>query len=113
MKTLAAVMIFGLLALPGRVQAYECSTEVYKDAYPKMDALFRAGTLQKGTGGALSVMINEAAWGGLTFNQKQAFADRLVCSIAGVGKGLYSLDIQSNMTGKVIGAWKLGTLSVP
>lgn len=106
----SAPMAFLLSLWISQAAAYDCSPQTYALVYPQMDSLFHSGILQKGQG--ISVMVNEDFWRQMPFNEKQAFSDRLVCAIAGSGKGLSLLTFRSNMTGNPIGEWSFGTLKV-
>lgn len=75
-----------------------------------MDLAFKLGILRNDSGAG--VFISEAFWSQMSFSQKQAFADNLVCATAGVGRGLYRIRFRSDMTGKELGEWKTGILTV-
>jgi hypothetical protein len=101
-----------LIITGGQSTAYDCSEAKYQADHQRMDMAFKTGILRNDTGGD-SVFISEAYWRGLSFAQKNEFADALVCAVAGAGKGLRSMRFRSDMTGKLIGDWNMGTLTVP
>jgi hypothetical protein len=45
--------------------------------------------------------------------EKVDFAESLVCAWAGVDKGILVLNLRSDMTGHVIGEWRVNRLTVP
>jgi hypothetical protein len=83
-----------------------------------MVAATKAGNLkadpESGRDGiTLSVFVSEAFWGRMTFLEKLDFAESLICAWAGVGKSILVLHLRSEMTGQVIGEWRLNRLTVP
>jgi hypothetical protein len=62
---------------------------------------------------ALSAFVSEAAWVRMTFAEKVDFTESLVCAWAGVDKGILVLNLRSDMTGHVIGEWRVNRLTVP
>jgi len=107
---IAAALFCGPL---DRAEAYDCSQSRYDSAHKRMDLAFRTGVLSNDPRPPLSVFISERFWTSITFQQKQEFADALVCAVAGPGKGLSNLNLRSDMTGKIIGDWSWGKLTVP
>ena len=118
-KPLAAVCGVGMVAAfllilagQGRAQQYECSDETYRRARPKVESLFGAGVLRKDARSSASVLVLDNFWTQLTAPEKRRFADRLVCAMAGAGRSLPALTLKSLMSGKVLGEWAGGSLSV-
>jgi hypothetical protein len=109
---LAVVACLIILAGQVRAQQYDCSEETYRRARPKVESLFGAGVLRKDARSAASVLVLDNYWTQLTSTEKRRFADRLVCAMAGAGKSLAALTFRSLMTGKVLGEWAGGSLSV-
>jgi hypothetical protein len=109
---LAVTACLFILAGPARAQQYDCSDETYRRARPKVESLFGAGVLRKDTHSAGSVLVLDNYWAQLTAPEKRRFADRLVCAMAGAGKSLPGLTLKSLTTGKVLGEWAGGNLSV-
>jgi hypothetical protein len=77
------------------------------------DGILRADPDSGSDGITLSVYVSEKFWEGMTFIEKSAFTKALVCTGAGVGKGILKLHLRSDMTGKVIGKWDINRLTVP
>jgi len=101
-----------ILAGQGRAQQYDCSEETYRKARPKVESLFGAGVLRKDARSTASVLVLDNFWTQLTAPEKRRFAERLVCAMAGAGMSLPGLTFKSLMTGKVLGEWAGGSLSV-
>lgn len=91
--------------------AYDCSPQRHAEARERIEYAFAQGLLQNDKR-SLSVFINDALWHRLTFPQKQAFADDLVCAAAGPGKAYSSMTLRSLSTGNPVGEWNMGTLKV-
>lgn len=108
------VIVAGLVILADEVRAqqYECSEELFHRVRPKVELLFGAGVLRNDPHSRASVLVLDGYWSQLTPTEKKRFADRLVCAMTGVGKSLPALTLKSLMTGKVIGEWAAGSLSV-
>jgi len=109
---LTVIAFLFILAGEARAQQYECSEETYRRARPKVESLFGAGVLRKDARSTASVLVLDNFWTQLTAPEKRRFADRLVCAMAGAGKSLTGLTLKSLMTGKVLGEWAGGSLSV-
>jgi len=92
------------------VHARECTAEQYKVDRLKMEIAFGAGLVRPDT--LSSVFISEKLWNGLTYAQKVDFVESLSCAVAGVGKAVSEMTFRSDMTGKVIGEWSWGGLTV-
>lgn len=114
MRTVPLVLLT-CVVLAGEASAYDCTQAVYDRAKVEMSLAFGTKTLEndKRGGGGLSVLIDERFWRSLTINEKQSFSDRLACAVAGVGKGISSYTLRSKMTGKPVGEYSWGTLTVP
>lgn len=108
---IALVATVMMVACTHIARAYDCSEATYQAARGRMTLAFGTGVLKNDKG--TSVFISERYWRGLSFAEKQAFADQLVCAVAGVGKGLASMTFRSDMTGNPVGEWSWGTLTVP
>jgi hypothetical protein len=117
MRRLLLALVF--VALPSAATvAKECTVEQHEADRERMAAATRAGKLkadpESGRDGiTLSIFVSEAFWGGMTFLKKVDFAESLICAWAGVGKGILVLHLRSEMTGQVIGEWRLNRLTVP
>lgn len=113
-KAALLVIVAGLVILADEVRAqqYECSEELFHRVRPKVESLFGAGVLRNDPHSRASVLVLDGYWSQLTPTEKKRFADRLVCAMTGVGKSLPALTLKSLMTGKVIGEWAAGSLSV-
>lgn len=113
-KTALVVTAACLVLLSGQAgaQQYDCSAETYRQARPKVESLFGSGILRKDPRNAATVFVLDKYWTQLTAPEKTRFAERLVCAIAGVGKGLSALTVKSLMTGQILGEWAAGSLSV-
>jgi len=92
-------------------EARDCTEAQYKIDYPKIELAFGIGILRNDKGG--DVFISEGYWTSLTFAQKVDFAESLSCAVAGVGKAIATITFRSDMTGKTIGEWHWGDLTVP
>jgi hypothetical protein len=106
---LAGLVVFADAA---RAQHYECSEETYRKMRPKVESLFGSGVLRKDPHSTGAVLVLDTYWAQLTTSEKQRFADRLVCAMAGTGKTLSRLTLKSLATGTALGEWTAGTLSV-
>jgi len=98
-----------------QVAGKECTVEQYETDRKRMTAAAKAGHLhpdpESGRDGiTLSVFIADSFWEGMTYIEKYDFAEALVCGTAGVGKGILVLNLRSEMTGEVIGEWRLNRL---
>ena len=98
--------------------AKNCTVEQYEADRARMvtatkDGLLRADPESGRHGVALSVFVSETAWVRMTFAEKVDFAESLVCAWAGVDKGILVLNLRSDMTGHVIGEWRVNRLIVP
>jgi hypothetical protein len=113
-KTARLALVAGLVLFSGQVgaQQYDCSAETYHQARPKVESLFGSGILRNDPKNQSTVLVLDKYWTQLTAPEKARFAERLVCAIAGVGKGLPALTLKSLMSGKVLGEWAAGGLSV-
>ena len=109
---LAVTSCLFIFAVQAQAQQYECSEEIYHRVRPKVESLFGAGVLRKDARSAVSVLVLDNYWAQLTAPEKRRFADRLVCAMAGPGNSLPRLTLKSLMTGKVLGEWAGGSLSV-
>ena len=76
-----------------------------------MELAFGTGILKNDSG--LSVFISETYWNQMKFEEKSRFAEALDCAVAGVGKSVAEMTFRSDRTGKTIGDWSWGTLTVP
>jgi hypothetical protein len=96
-------------------QAYgHCSKQQYEADHLQMELAFGTGILKNDAkGSGLGVFISEAYWNQMTFEQKTRFAEAFDCAIAGVGKSIAEMKFRSDRTGKTIGEWSWGTLTVP
>jgi hypothetical protein len=108
------VMLTGLVVFADRAgaQHYECSEETYRQMRPKVESLFGSGVLRKDPHSAAAVLVLDSYWEQLSASERQRFADRLVCAMAGSGKSLTHLTLKSLMTGKAVGEWTAGSLRV-
>lgn len=61
----------------------------------------------------VSVLVDDIVWRQMNFPAKKNFADKLVCAIAGEGKGLTELRLRSLSTGRILGDWKADHLDIP
>jgi len=117
MRSLFLALVFAALPSAATV-AKECTVEQHEADRARMVAATKDGILkadpESGRDGiALSVFVSDAAWGRMTFLEKVDFAESLICATAGVGKGILVLHLRSEMTGQVIGEWRLNRLTVP
>jgi len=117
MRSLFVALVFVVLSAAA-TPAKECTVGKYEADKEDMMAATKAGTLKadpaSGSDGiTLSVFISEAFWYRKTFLEKIDFAESLVCATAGVGKGILVLHLRSDMTGEVIGEWRINHLTVP
>lgn len=111
-RTVTVVVL--MAALCGSAAAYDCSSTKHKEARERIVFAIESGIIQPiPGGGSRAILLNDVFWSRLTFPQKQIFADELVCAAAGEGKGLRSIQIRSLMTGKPLGDWNMGTLTLP
>ena len=108
------VVLTGLVvfAEAARAQHYECSEETYRRTRPKVESLFGSGVLRKDPHSMAAVLVLDTYWAQLTASERQRFADRLVCAMAGAGKTLSRLVLKSLTTGNALGEWTAGSLSV-
>ena len=108
------VMLTGLVVFADQAgaQHYDCSEETYRQMRPKVESLFGSGVLRKDPHSAAAVLVLDSYWEQLSASERQRFADRLVCAMAGSGKSLTHLTLKSLMTGKAVGEWTAGSLSV-
>lgn len=106
---LAGLVVF---ADQARAQHYECSEETYRRTRPKVESLFGSGVLRKDPRSPAAVLVLDNYWEQLSALEKQRFAERLVCAMAGSGRSLTHLTLKSLMTGKAVGEWSAGSLSV-
>ncbi len=112
-KVALLVVLTGLVfAAEARAQQYDCSAETYRRARPKVESLFGSGVLRKDPHSDAAVLVLDNYWVQLTAAEKRRFADRLVCAMAGTGNSLPVLTLKSLMTGKALGEWAAGSLSV-
>ena len=117
MRSLFLALAFVVLSAAA-TPAKECAVGQYETDKERMIAATKAGTLKadpaSGRDGlAPSVFISEAFWYRMTFLEKVDFAELLVCATAGVGRGILVLHLRSDMTGEVIGEWRINQLTVP
>jgi hypothetical protein len=96
----------------------KCTVEQHKADRARMVTATKEGILkadpESGRHGiALSAFVSEAAWVRMRFAEKVDFAESLVCAWAGVDKGILVLNLRSDMTGHVIGEWRVNRLTVP
>jgi len=91
-----------------------CTEQKHKSDQLQMELAFGTGILkndEKGSG--LSVFVSEIYWNQMTFEQKTRFVEAFDCAVAGVGKSIAEMKFRSDRTGKTIGEWSWGTLTVP
>src|SRR5262245_10593486 len=117
MRSLFLALVFAVLPVAATV-AKECTPEQHKADQKRMVAATKDGILKADPESArdgitLSVFVSESSWGRMTFLEKIDFAEALICAWAGVGKGILVLNLRSEMTGQVIGEWRLNRLTVP
>lgn len=62
--------------------------------------------------GVPSVMVDEAMWAGIDFATKTGLAATVECAALGHDQVFAEMHIIGNMTGKVLGVWKHGKLTV-
>jgi hypothetical protein len=107
--------IIGLLAVSTTAAtAYDCSPETYKSARAKVGLAFATGRLAVNpTDKNANVLISDQYWGTMPLPEKITFADAMVCAVAGVGKAMRSFQFRSLTTGKPVGDWNMGTLTLP
>jgi hypothetical protein len=108
-----------LVALSANASAAKtCTAEQHEADRARMVAASKDGILKADPdsgrqGIALSVFVSEAVWVRMTFAEKVDFTESLVCAWAGVDKGILVLNLRSDMTGHVIGEWRVNRLTVP
>jgi len=113
------LLIFTFVALSANASAAKkCTVEQQEADRARMVTATKEGILradpESGRHGiALSAFVSEAAWVRMTFAEKVDFAESLVCAWAGVDKGILVLNLRSDMTGHVIGEWRVNRLIVP
>jgi hypothetical protein len=111
--TIALTVLVAAVNAASAAHALECTAPEYDRARSRIQLLFGMGILQNLPDHGLGVYVNDAYWARMTFPQKQNFAEELACAAAGVGKSLSMMTYKSLASGKVIGDWSLGTLTVP
>ena len=113
------LLTFTFVALSANASAAKkCTVEQYEADRARMvtatkDGILKADPESGRHGIALSAFVSEAAWVRMTFAEKVDFAESLVCAWAGVDKGILVLNLRSDMTGHVIGEWRVNRLTVP
>lgn len=114
-KSIACVVILTtvLVAASVRCHARDCTASQHKTDKARMEAAFGAGILKNDKDAHPGVFISENYWRRLTFAETIEFTETLSCAVAGVGKALSDMRFRSDMTGKVVGVWSWGTLTVP
>jgi len=112
MKIAAPIAIFAAISCTPAL-AYDCTPTLYGSAKLQITALFATGVLENSSYNGANILIDDRFWRNMPFKEKEAFAERLICAAAGPGKGFSVLTIRSRMTGKPVGEWNMGTLSIP
>ena len=117
-RSLLLTLLFLVALSLNASAAKKCTVEQYEADRARMVAATKNGLLKADPesgrhGVALSVFVSEAAWVRMTFAEKVDFAESLVCAWAGVDKGILVLNLRSDMTGHVIGEWRVNRLTVP
>jgi len=113
------LLIFTLVALSANAwAAKKCTVEQHEADRARMvsatkERILKADPESGRHGVALSAFVSEAAWVRMTFAEKVDFTESLVCAWAGVDKGILVLNLRSDMTGHVIGEWRVNRLIVP
>jgi hypothetical protein len=89
-----------------------CTTDRYATCTSMIGKAYSMGVLKNDTSGGVSVFVNDRFWSIMDFQAKSNFARCLDCVGAKPGKILMSIQFRSMQTGKDIGKWWLGQLTV-
>lgn len=104
----AAALALGVTA--GAARAYDCSADTHRRASTRIQLLLGAGVLQNADGP--SVFVADSFWNGMSYPDKQRFAEQFACAVAGVGNGLAAWRFRSLRSGNTIGDWNGSRLTV-
>lgn len=91
---------------------YKCTKAHYDESRTRILLAFGMEVLELDKRGLLDFFIDDRFWHSMTFNEKQLFAQRISCAAAGTGKAISSFTLNSKMTGKPVGNYSWGTLTV-
>jgi hypothetical protein len=118
MRSLLLTLVLVALSADANA-AKKCTVEQHEADRARVVVATKNGTLKADPdsgrhGIALSIFVSEAVWGRMTFAEKVDFTESIVCAWGGeVGKGILVLNLRSDMTGHVIGEWRVNRLTVP
>lgn len=108
MRLFAAFLV--AMPLASTAWAYDCGEGKYSRDRLRVESLFTARLIALAPDRA--VLVDDHLWRRSTLFEKQILIEAIICSAAGPNKGLARMRMRSMMTGREIGVWDMGQLTV-